>query len=56
MKIEPLPQAELLKGIRKPTLPPSRPHKSKKENRFDCRQEIDALVNAVTAKLRHVDY
>jgi hypothetical protein len=46
-------QLECLQSIRKPTLPPSRPHKVKKE---DHRREIQEIVQQLTGKFRCVDY
>jgi len=53
MKIKTPTQLECLKRIRKPTLPPSRPHKVKKD---DHRREIQEIVQQLTGKFRCVDY
>ena len=53
MKIKTPTQLECLKSIRKPTLPPPRPHKAKKD---DHRREIQEIVQQLTGKFRCVDY
>jgi hypothetical protein len=56
MKIQTATHLDLWKQIRKPTPPPTRAHKPRKEEVMDCRREIAEILEDLTKKIRHVDY